>query len=170
MAFLTDEQQGLALEISSLLIERGESVAVAEATAGGLISAALLWVPGASRYYKGGGVVYTLNSRIVLAGYPAEELAEYRGTTPEMIGKLADLMRRRLDATWCIAETGLAGPTGGRSGAAPGRVTIGVAGPVSRVAVVETGSDDREENMVEFATRSLRMLRNAIVENAGRGA
>lgn len=166
MAFLDDEQQGLAVEIASLLTERGETVAVAEATAGGLISAALLWMPGASKYYRGGGVLYTLNSRIVLAGYPAAELAEYRGTTPEMIEKLAGLMRERLDATWCIAESGLAGPTGGRSGAAPGKVTIGVSGPVSRVEVIETGSDDREANMAAFATLSLRLLRNAIAEHA----
>lgn len=165
MGFLTDEQQGLALEIATLLSEAGESVAVAEGTAGGLISAALLWVPGASKYFKGGGVVYTLNSRIVLAGYPAEELADYRGTTPEMIAKLAELMRVRLDATWCVAESGLAGPTGGRSGAAPGRVTIGVAAPVTRIEVFETGVDDREANMIDFATRSLRMLRDAILEN-----
>ena len=109
-------------------------------------------------------MLYTLNSRIVLAGYPAEELADYKGTTPEMIAKLAELMRAKLDATWCVAESGLAGPTGGRSGAAPGRVSVSVAGPVSKVAVIETGIDDREANMIEFATISLRMLRDAIVE------
>lgn len=164
MAFLNEEQQALANEIAALLIERGEKVAVAEATAGGLVSAALLWVPGASRYFAGGGVTYTLDSRIVLAGVPAETLENYRGTTPEMIATLAESMRQRLGAEWCIAESGLAGPTGGRSGAAPGRVTIGVAGPISRTEVFETGVDDRETNMIDFATRALRYLRDAILE------
>lgn len=164
MAFLTEEQQSLAREIAEALVARGETIAVAEATAGGLISAALLWVPGASRYYAGGGVTYTLNSRIQLAGVPPATLENYRGTTPEMISTLAESMRQRLGADWCIAESGLAGPTGGRSGAAPGRVTIGVAGPVNRTEVVETGSDDREANMIAFATLALRFLRDAIRE------
>jgi PncC family amidohydrolase len=164
MAFLNEEQQTLANEIAALLTERGEKVAVAEGTAGGLVSAALLWVPGASRYFAGGGVTYTLNSRIVLAGVPAETLENYRGTTPEMIATLAESMRQRLGAEWCIAESGLAGPTGGRSGAAPGRVTVGVAGPISRTEVFETGVDDRETNMIDFATKALRYLRDAILE------
>ena len=163
-SFLNSDQQALAREIASLLTERGQTVAVAEATAGGLISAALLWVPGASRYFAGGSVVYTLNSRIMLAGVPAEQLANYRGTTAEMIASLAECMRQRVGATWCVAESGLAGPTGGRSGAPPGRTLIGVAGPLSRGETVETGLADREANMIEFTTHALRLLRDVIVE------
>lgn len=160
--FLNDEQQSLAQEIATLLTNRGEKVAVAEATAGGLISAALLWVAGASKYYAGGGVVYTLASRTALAGVPAKRYADYRGTTPEMMAELAEAMRTRLDVTWCIAESGLAGPTGGRFGANPGKTTLSVAGPVTRTEVIETGVADREANMVDFATRALRYLRDAI--------
>lgn len=166
-SFLNTEQQALAQEIASLLTARGQTVAVAEATTGGLISAVLLWVPGASRYYAGGGVLYTLNSRIALAGAPAELFANYRGTTPEMIGAIAEAMRQRLGATWCVAESGLAGPTGGRSGAPPGRTVIGVAGTVSRTETVETGLADRESNMVEFTTRSLRLFRDVLREAKG---
>ena len=78
---------------------------------------------------------------------------------------MAEAMRSRLGATWCIAESGLAGPTTGRSGLPPGRTTIGVAGPISRTEVVETGlGEDRAANMVAFTTRSLRILRDAIKE------
>jgi PncC family amidohydrolase len=161
MSFLNDDQKALANEIAGLLTGRGETVAVAEATAGGLVSAALLWVPGASRYYAGGGVLYTLNSRKVLAGIEVDPTT-YRGTTPEMVGDFAEGLRSRLGATWCIAESGLAGPTTGRSGLPPGRVNVAVAGPVSRAETVLTGTDDREANMVEFTTLSLRYLRDAI--------
>ena len=160
--FLTDEQRQLASEIAEKLTARGETVAVAEATAGGLVSAALLSVAGASKYSAGGGVVYTLNSRTALAGVAAEQYANYRGTTPEMLADLAESMRQRLGATWCIAESGLAGPTGGRFGASPGKVTLGVAGPISRTEVVETGISEREANMVEFTTRALRYLNDAL--------
>jgi nicotinamide-nucleotide amidase len=83
------------------------------------------------------------------------------------MASMAESLRQRLNATWCLAESGLAGPTGGRSGAAPGRTTIAVAGPVSRVEVVETGSADREANMIEFTTHALRHLRYAISEARG---
>ena len=162
--FLTDEQQRLATEIAAKLTERGETVAVAESTAGGLVSAALLSVAGASKYFRGGGVVYTLVSRTALAGVPAEQYANYQGTTPEMLASLAESMRQRLDTTWCIAESGTAGPGGGRFGSAAGNVKISVAGPVTRTEVIETGLADRVENMAEFATRSLRFLSQAISE------
>lgn len=165
-AFLNAEQEALASEIAVLLLDRGERVAVAEATTGGLISAALLSVAGASGYYAGGGVVYTLKSRIALAGVPAEQYENYRGTTPEMLAFLAAAMRERLEATWAIAESGLAGPTGGRSGAPAGRTTISVDGPVTHTEVVETGLDDRVANMIEFTTLSLRALRDAIQQAA----
>jgi PncC family amidohydrolase len=166
MSFLTNEQKELALEIASLLTPRGQTVAVAESTCGGLISAALLWVPGASKYFAGGGVTYTLNSRTALAGVPAETYANYQGTTPEMLLQLAEAMRERLGAIWCVAESGLAGPTPGRSGAAPGRTTVAIAGPDASVEVFETGNNDREANMIEFATLALRKLRNALQETA----
>jgi PncC family amidohydrolase len=160
--FLNDEQRKLASEIGAKLIDRGETVAVVEATAGGLVSAALLSVAGASKFYAGGGVTYTLASRTALAGVPADHYRNYRGTTPEMLATLVESMRERLGATWCIAETGLAGPTGGRFGAEPGKVTVGVAGPVTRTEVMYTGMSDRVENMVEFATRALHYLSQAI--------
>ena len=166
MSFLTEEQKALALEISSALTARSQTVAVAESTCGGLISAALLWVPGASRYYAGGGVTYTLNSRTALGGVPAEAYANYRGTTPDMLLQLAEAMRSRLGAIWCIAESGLAGPTSGRSGAAPGRTTVAIVGPETHSEVFETGSDDREANMIEFTTLALRTFRDALQETA----
>ena len=163
-SFLNEEQQALADEIAAALTARGETVAVSESTTGGLISAALLRVAGASKYYAGGGVVYTLASRTALVGVPAERYENYQGTTPEMLAELAEAMRTRLDAAWCIAESGLAGPTGGRSGAPPGKTTIAVAGPVNRVQVYETGISDREANMIEFTTLALRYLRDAVAE------
>jgi nicotinamide-nucleotide amidase len=160
--FLTPEQSELAPEIAALLTERGESIAVSESTTGGLLSAALLSVGGASNYFAGGGVVYTLASRTALAGVSAEQYANYRGTTPEMLEALAESMRARLGATWCIAESGLAGPTGGRFGAPVGKTTLSVAGPVTRTGVIMTGMSGRVENMVEFTTLALRFLKQAI--------
>ncbi len=161
-AFLDQTQRELTEEIAELLSGRGETVAVAESTTGGLVSAALLSVAGASRYYAGGGVVYTLKSRTELAGVPAEQYENYRGTTRDMLASLAESMRERLGATWCVAESGLAGPAGGRKAPA-GRTLVSVVGSVTAGEMLETGSADREENMSAFTTFALRTLRDAIV-------
>src|SRR4026207_283868 len=98
MSFLTDEQKDLANEIAALLTERCETVCVAESTTGGLVAAALLWVAGASKYYAGGSVLYTLGSRTALAGVPASMFWKYRGTTPGMIAPLPHPHRPPLGA------------------------------------------------------------------------
>ena len=108
--------------------------------------------------------MYTRASRIALAGQPAELYANYQGTTPTLLDSLAEAMRLRLSATWCIAESGLAGPGPSRSGVPAGRTTLSVAGPVSRSEVVETGLDDRAENMSAFTTLALHFLRDAILD------
>jgi PncC family amidohydrolase len=164
--FLSNEQRDLAERIATRLVQREETLAVAESTTGGLISAALLAVPGASQYYRGGGVLYTLDSRIALAGVPREEYTNYRGTTPELLLSFAEATRARLDATWCIGESGLAGPAGSRFGAPAGRTTVAVVGPVRRAEVFETGDADREANMVAFTTIALRFLLAALVETS----
>ena len=162
--FLSDEQATLAKEIADMLTSRGERIAVAESTTGGLVSAALLSVAGASRYYAGGAVVYTLMSRTVLAGADPAEYENYRGTTTDMLTHLAESTRDRLGAVWCVAESGLAGPATARSNSGIGRTSIAVVGPISRVEVVETGIEDRVANMGEFTTRTLIFLRDAITE------
>ena len=159
--FLNGDQEELAAAVGALLRSRGETVAVAESTTGGLVSAALLSVAGASGYFSGGVVVYTLKSRTELAGVPAEQYENYRGTTAAMLASLAESMRQRLGSTWSVAESGLAGPTGGRTAPA-GRTLVSVVGPRSAGETLETGSDDRVANMSAFTTFALRTLRDTI--------
>ena len=163
--FLTSQQKDLVQDIASMLIERSEKITVAESTAGGLISAALLSFPGASQYYAGGGVVYTLNSRIKIAGVSPEEYENYRGTTEELLASLVKSMRLKIGADWCIGESGIAGPAGGRSNHTKGRTVIGISGPINRTTTIETETLDREANMVEFTTESLIFLRDIINES-----
>lgn len=167
MSFLTSEQRTLAQEIARLLSERRQTVAVAESSSGGLISAALLSVPGASAYFLGGGVLYTLVSRARLAGIPQDQLAGYRGPSAEGVSALADTLRERLEATWGLGESGVAGPTPGRYRPNAGYTVIAVVGPVRRAEVVETGLSDREANMVEFTTRALRLFLEALRSAGG---
>ena len=144
--------------IAQRLIAAGETVAVAETSAGGLVSASLLAVPGASAYYLGGGVLYTLNAREGLAGITDADMAGMRSSSEPFAKLLAERLRERLGATWGLAETGAAGPTGNRYGDAAGHSCLAVAGPVSRVTTLETASADREANMWAFAAAALSLL------------
>jgi len=158
------ELEQLAEHVARRLTDRGETVAVAESSAGGLISAALLSVAGASGYFKGGTVVYNADAKERLAGMTREEIDAGRSSTAPHTALLAAAIRRRLGADWAIAETGAAGPTGNRYGDAAGHVALAVSGPIERTEVVETGQSDRRANMDAFGAAALRLLIKTIDE------
>ena len=149
----------IAADVGERLKTRGETVAVAESSSGGLISAALLRVPGASRYYLGGAVVYTGKARMVLMDLPREAVAGMRSASEPYALLLARTARERFGATWGLSETGAAGPTGNGYGDAPGHTCIAVSGPVEMAITLETGEDDRSANMEAFAAAALDLLR-----------
>ncbi len=153
-----NELSALASSLGSLLKERKETIAVAESSAGGLISAALLAVPGASAYFLGGGVIYTAAARRALLGVPDAAMGGIRSSTEAYALVKARAIRERLGTTWGLAETGATGPTGNRYGDAPGHACIAIAGPVERAITLETRHDDREQNMWSFAKAALELL------------
>ena len=157
-----NELDALAGLLAKLLKERKETIAVAESSAGGLISAALLSVPGASAYFLGGGVIYTQAARRGLLQVPDDSVKGIRSSSEPYATLKARTIRELLGATWGLAETGATGPTGNRYGDAAGHACIAVAGPVERVITLETGHGDRETNMWAFAKRALELLETAL--------
>jgi nicotinamide-nucleotide amidase len=150
---LTDPAQ----RIAAIMRRRGETIAVAEGSAGGLVSAALLSVPGASTYYLGGAVIYTAAaSREWMAG-PVAPPPGMRGATEDFARYLARSVSARLKVTWGIGEAGAAGPPN-RYGDPAGHSWVAVTGPVEGARRVLTGGDDRSENMVAFAAAALELL------------
>jgi PncC family amidohydrolase len=152
----------MASSLGARLKATGQSVAVAESAAGGLISAALVAVPGASAYYLGGGVIYTLASRQGLLRVPDEAYTGMRASTEPYALLNARTIREQLGATWGVSETGASGPTGNRYGDAAGHACIAVAGPVERVITLETGVADRAANMWTFAQAALDLLEECL--------
>ena len=148
--------------VGKLLVERRETLAVSESSAGGLINAALVAVPGASAYYLGGSIVYTAAARAALLGISAQEMAGMRSASEPYARLLAQRVRERLGATWGLSETGASGPTGNRYGDSPGHACIAVSGPVEAAITVATGSAEREANMREFARRALALLESCL--------
>jgi PncC family amidohydrolase len=152
----------LAEKIAGRLIARHETIAVAESSTGGLISAALLAVPGASAYFLGGGVIYTAAARKGLLAIEAAEMTGLRPSTEAYALLGAHRVRERLGATWGLGETGATGPAGNRYGDAAGHTCIAIAGPVERALTLETGDSDRCANMLAFASRALMLLAEAL--------
>lgn len=148
--------------VAQLLKARKETVAVAESSTGGLIAAALLAVPGASAYFLGGAVVYTREARRVLMGISDEAMKGLRSSSEPYAQLLARTVRERHGATWGLAETGAAGPTGNRYGDAAGHSCIAVDGPIKTVLTLETAKSDREANMRAFALTALTALHAAL--------
>ncbi|MEE9239747.1 MAG: CinA family protein [bacterium] len=151
--------------VGGLLKSREETIAIAESSAGGLISSALLSVPGASAYFLGGGVLYTYESRHKLLALPEDAFEGLRPSTEEYALRMARAVRDHLGATWGVGETGAAGPTGNRYGDAAGHACIAVAGPADEAITLETGSADREANMWAFTNAALELLESTIKKN-----
>lgn len=154
-----DDLADRAREIGPALVERGHRVGVAESSSGGLVSAALLSVPGASAFYLGGSIIYTGRARGFL--FERDELPpETRGATEPYAQRLALAASAKLSAEWSIAETGAAGPAGNPYGDPPGHSWVAVARPDGTTAtqVVTTGDDDRAANMFRFAAAALDLL------------
>jgi len=152
----------IAERIGARLKARGETVAVFEGSTGGLVSAALLSVAGASNYFVGGGVIYTRPARAELARVQEAELAGMRASTEPYALLLARKARSTLGTTWGIGESGATGPTGNRYGDAAGHCCFAVAGPTERAATLETGGNDRVANMRRFAKEVLELLERAL--------
>jgi len=133
------------------LIRRGETIAVAESSTGGLVSAALLALPGASAYMRGGSVIYTQFARAGLLGIDLAQHPGMRASTEPYAILLAETARARLGADWGLGETGATGPTGNRYGDAAGHSCLAIAGSLTRSTTIETGSADRVANMRAFA-------------------
>jgi len=153
-----NELQSRAQAIAGKLKQRGHTLGTVESSAGGLIAASLLSVPGASAYFIGGAVVYTAQSRHALLDLPLTLPDGMRSATEAYAAFLAEGLQRKLQTTWVLAETGASGPSGNRYGDAAGHACLAVRGPRGATITVETGDTDRERNMQAFAAAALDLL------------
>ena len=148
-----------AEKVAAKLFEKKHTIAIAESSAGGLISAALLAVPGASRYFMGGAVVYTRPAGEAFLTATPSKRSGIRSSSEPWATLAAELVRERLSTTWGLAETGASGPTGNSYGDPAGHTCVAVVGPQGKTArTLRTGSNDRVANMRAFAAEALKLL------------
>ena len=152
------ELMPLAERAGALLKAHRQTIALNESSTGGLISAALLAVPGASAYYIGSVVVYTRQAWDAVRDFREAELGGIRAATEHNALVRARIARERFATVWGVGETGAAGPTGNRYGDPAGHTCVGVVGPLERAVTLQTGKSDRLENMHAFADAALKLL------------
>ena len=157
----------LGEKIGALLKARKQTIVVAESSTGGLISAALLAVPGASAYFMGGGVLYTRKSIAALKGMSEDMFAGKNGCTEEWAKMIAGAMKEQCGTTWGLGESGATGPTGNRYGDPAGTSSIVVIGPVERAIRLQTGSADRVANMRAFSAAALELFLDVLGKQKG---
>ncbi len=157
----------MAASVGALLKETGQSLSVAESSCGGLISATLVAIPGASAYYVGGSVIYTRVAQQGLLHVPDSAMEGLRASSEPYALLNARTTREALGTDWALAETGASGPTGNRYGDLAGHACVAVSGPVEKSITIETGDSDREANMWVFTERALALLEECVRESRG---
>ena len=155
----------MAASVGELLKQRQQTIAVSESSCGGLISATLVAVPGASAYYVGGAVVYTRVAQQGLLRVPDQAMKDIRASSEPYALLNARSVRESLGTNWALSETGASGPTGNRYGDDAGHACFAVAGPIERAITLETGDADREANMWVFAKAALELLEQCVRES-----
>src|SRR5258706_16116190 len=148
----------IAEKIAAILIERRQTIAVAESSTGGLIAASLLAVPGASAYFLGGAVVYTRDARRILMDIPDDAMKGIRSASEPYAKLLASQIRHRFSTDWGLSETGATGPTGNRYGDDAGHSCMAVAGLEQSAITLETRSADPLANKHRFAGTGANLL------------
>ena len=155
----------MAASVGALLKESDQTLAVSESSCGGLLSACLVVIPGASAYYRGGAVVYTRFAQRGLLQVPDSAMTGIRASSEPYALLNARTVREALDTTWALSETGASGPTGNSYGDSAGHACFAVTGPVERAITMETGDANREANMWGFAKAAFDLLEQCVRES-----
>jgi nicotinamide-nucleotide amidase len=119
----------LASTVGQLLLDRGETLSVAESCTGGGLGAMLTDIPGSSGYFLGGIISYDDRVKEKLLGVKPEDLSEYGAVSHQVAKQMAAVVRSSLNTSWGLSITGIAGPSGGTDAQPVGLVYIGLAGP-----------------------------------------
>ena len=149
----------LASVVGQLLLERGETLALAESCSGGLTASHITDVPGSSAYFMGGVVAYSDASKVAQLGVNPATLETHGAVSKATARELAEGVRGAFDATWGVATTGIAGPAGGSDEKPVGLVYLAVAGPGGTVAKEARLVADRLPHKSATAQGALNLLR-----------
>ena len=142
---------------------RGETLAVAESCTGGMVSQRITSVPGSSRYFLGGAVVYDNSLKSSLADVPPLMIAEHGAVSREVAVALAEGIRKRCKSSLGVGVTGIAGPTGGTEEKPVGLVFHSVSDGKTTDVVERRFPGDRDLIRQWATTQALDLVRRKLM-------
>jgi nicotinamide-nucleotide amidase len=141
---------------------RGATLAVAESCTGGMIAQRITQVPGSSRSFLGGAVVYSNEMKTTLAGVPPELIARHGAVSREVAEALAAGIRRRAGATFGLGVTGIAGPAGGSEAKPVGLVHIAISDAQKTESIERVFPGDRDRIRLLATQQALDLIRRRL--------
>ena len=150
-------------EIGSLLRQRGLTLGVVESATGGLISHRLTNVPGSSDYYKGSVTAYSNEAKVSVVGVKKETIDQYGSVSSQVAEEMAEGGRKVLGVDICLADTGIAGPTGATSGKPVGLFYIGLSHQAGIFSRKHNFQGSREQNKHLAAEAALGWLKEYLI-------
>ena len=153
--------------LGKTLLKKGLRIAVAETTTGGLISHLMIRQPGSSNYFERGMVAYSRESKLDLPGISVDMLDRFGSVSKELSIALAAGVRQLGGADIGIAETGIAGPTSGRSPKPLGTSHIALRTTTMTRTEEHRFQGDRIDVQTQIAGRAIEMVLEYLEEDAG---
>ena len=150
-------------KIGSLLRQKGLTLGVVESATGGLISHRLTNVPGSSDYYKGSVTAYSNEAKVSVVGVKKETIDQYGSVSSQVAEEMADGGRKVLGVDICLADTGIAGPSGATSGKPVGLFYLGLSHQGGTYSRKHNFQGDREQNKQSTAEAALGWLKEYLV-------
>jgi nicotinamide-nucleotide amidase len=147
-----------------LLREKGATLSTAESCTGGAVAAALVTVPGSSDYFLGSIVSYANAVKMDVLGVTANALENHGAVSKEVVEQMAAGVRNRLQTTYSLALSGVAGPDGGSDEKPVGTVWIALAGPNGVRSKCFRFETDRQRNIQRAVLTALNLLRCELLE------
>lgn len=149
----------LEQEIGNLLRQKGMTLGVVESATGGLISHRITNVPGSSDYYKGSVTAYSNEAKVKVVGVKAETINRYGAVSSQVAEEMAEGGRKLLAVDICLADTGIAGPSGATPGKPMGLFYLGLSHQGGTYSRKHDFQGDREQNKQSAAEAALGWLK-----------
>jgi len=152
------ESKIISREVSQLLWEMEKTVSTAESCTGGRVAEAIIAVPGASKYFKGGIISYVDEVKETLLGVSAEVLAEQTAVCEDVARLMVQGACKTLNTDYAIAATGIAGPTGGTKDIPVGTIWLACGSPEKQVTMKVEEDHGRDINLAIATNKAMQMF------------
>ena len=153
----------LAQEVGNLFRQKGLTLGIVESASGGLISHLITNVPGSSDYYKGSITAYSNEVKIKVLGVKEDTINKYGAVSAQVAEEMAQGGRKILASDICLADTGIAGPSGATPGKPVGLFYIGLSHQAGTYSRKHNFQGDRGQNKLDAAEAALGWLKEYLI-------